>query len=117
MQSAQLTRTYQGAVNDAWNLFSTLRVSLGFPEPNVKLLVDTEKGERAPTKANILRALDTVVSGCPENVLILSPSLPAFSFTDRLQSYSKHISANVLQTEKKVQKKCTSTIKTMRYPH
>merc|ERR1719201_952326 len=61
----------QGAVNDAWNLFSTLRVSLGFPEPNVKLLVDTEKGERAPTKANILRALDTVVAGCPENVLIL----------------------------------------------
>ena len=84
MQPAQLTRTYQGAVNDAWNLFSTLRVSLGFAEPNVKLLVDTEKGERAPTKANILRALESVVQGCPENVLILSAPSKMFSPADSL---------------------------------
>lgn len=78
-----------GCVNDARNLKTLLTTKFGYPEANVKLMVDEgvlSSSPLYPTAANICAALDQLTTGLgPGDVVLFSVSSHGLQYTDRTQ--------------------------------
>lgn len=67
----------KGAVNDAWNMYTMLRQSLLLDDDRIRLLVDSDSGNKispaqVPSKANILMNLQWLMEGAqPGDSLVL----------------------------------------------
>lgn len=76
-----------GCINDATNVRAVLVKNYGYSEKNILLLSDTGI---APTKANILKGIEWLLSGSPASDFNKSKYLPASGNTNYFFHYSGH---------------------------